>query len=218
MEALHENLIPYVSDGMIHHPLVIQLVPEDASYINQLYHQKLDKLKKAEAEGDWSKYIILHERPYRLGALRAAIDSGLSEEPSEYWELVGDVWRDSENIYENLAEWQQLWRSPIDGRQACMSSEDLHIFNSLPKQLEVWRGASYKSGITGLSWTLNENKAVWYATRFHSKPHVPLVAKGFVLKRDVLAYFGQRHESEIISMQVSVISVTEVGPAPSISN
>jgi hypothetical protein len=211
MEALHADLIPYVADGMIRHPLVVQLFPADVSFINQLYRQKLDKLAKAEAEGDWSQYITLHERPYHLGALCAAINMGLSDEPSYYWELVGDVWRGSENIYQNLSEWKKLWASAIDDRQACMSSNDLHIFYSLPKQLEVWRGVSYKSGVTGLSWTLNPGKAAWYAKRYRSEPHVPFLAKGLVNKRDVLAYFGERDESEIISLRVSVISVTEMG-------
>jgi hypothetical protein len=166
---------------------------------------------QAKAAGDWSKYVILHERPYRIDALLTAIDSGLSDEPSYYWEMVGNVWRGSENIYENLDPWQRLWGSRIEGRHACMSVDDQSIFNSLPEQFEVWRGASYKTGINGLSWTLNENKAAWYARRFRSRPNVPIVAKGTVLKRDVLAYFGERHKSEIISQRVSIVSMTEIG-------
>lgn len=211
MEALHQDLIPYVMDGMIHHPLLVQLLPEDASYINQLYLQKLEKLKLAKASKDWDRYITLHERPYRLNALLIAIDSGLSDRPSDYWELVGQVWRESENIFENPTAWEKLWGSTIDGRHACMSTKDLQIFNSLPKQLVVWRGASNKNGIAGLSWTLNENKAAWYARRFRTDPNVPVVAKGLLLKRDILAYFGERHESEIVSRRVSVVSVVEIG-------
>jgi hypothetical protein len=90
-----------------------------------------------------------------------------------------------------------------------MSENDICAFNSLPEQIEVWRGTAYKRSVNGLSWTLDPEKAAWFARRFCWKSRVPLVAKGIEQRGDFLAYFGDRDEQEIVSMQVSIISTTE---------
>jgi hypothetical protein len=89
-----------------------------------------------------------------------------------------------------------------------MSEEEICFLDTLPEQIEIWRGASHKRGLAGLAWTLDREKAVWFAQRFCSESRVPLLAKGIVEKRDVLAYFENRDEREILSMNVSIISVT----------
>jgi hypothetical protein len=43
---------------------------------------------------------------------------------------------------------------------------------------------------------------------------VPLLAKGMVKRCDVLAYFGERDEREIISMKVSISTVTPLDAIP----
>jgi hypothetical protein len=210
METLHADLIPYVINGMVHHRLVITSLTTDPSFVNKIYRDKLDKVKRAEADGDWSLYVSLHERPYRLDALLSAPKKGLKKNPSQFWSLVGNVWQDSENIHQNLRKWKRVWGMPIEGRRACMSAEDLRVFDLLPEQIEVWRGTSHKRYVDGISWTLDQEKAIWFARRFCSKPRVPLVARGVAEKGDVLAYFGGRKEREIVSMRVSIISAAEM--------
>jgi hypothetical protein len=97
-----------------------------------------------------------------------------------------------------------------------MSEEDIRIFKSLPDEVEVWRGMNdkhCKPGLRGISWTLDQDKAIWFANRF---PHWgrPLVAKAVINKPDVLAYFGERDESEIVSMQVRIVSTKLVRVIP----
>jgi len=210
METLHADLIPYVVNGIVHHPLVVTPLATDASSINQTYRNKLDQVKKAEDVGDWTRYIFLYERFYRLDALLSATQKGLEKKPSEFWALVSDVWQDSENIRQNLSRWKRVWRKKVENRQACMSKEDLCVFDRLPEQIEIWRGTSHKRYVDGISWTLEREKAIRFARRFSSKPRVPLVARGIVKKGDVLAYFGGRNEREIVSMQVERISVTKI--------
>ena len=211
METLHPDLMSRVVNGMIHHPLLItQLILSEVSNINRIYREKLHKVQKAEADGGWRLYVSLHERPYRLDALLSATKKGLQKEPSRFWDLVGHVWQESENIRQNLSKWKRLWGMRIEGRRACMSEKDISTFDALPEQIEVWRGTSYKRCIDGLSWTLDQEKAICFAQRFCARPRVPLVAKGIVNKGDVLAYFGERNESEIVSMRVSITSITEM--------
>jgi hypothetical protein len=206
MEKLDPDLIPRVRDGMIHHPLIIRPAATDASSINRYYRDKLAAVRKAEADGDWRLYVDLHERPHRIYALLAATNKGLKKTPSEFWAIVGSVWQDSESIYASLNTWKRLWASEIEGRRTCMSEKDICVFDSLPEQIELWRGTSHTS-IGGLSWTLDQEKAIWFARRFCTNSRVPLVAKGTVAKGDVLAYFGERDEREIVSLRVLKISM-----------
>ena len=210
MEALDKELIRHRRGDMVHHPLVTGWVRQDASPINQTLRRMKEKVAKAESDGDWHQYVFLHEKPYRLDALESAAKKGLSQNPSDFWRLVGEVWQDSENIHQNLAKWKRLWGKLIENRVACMSTEDRLIFESLPDQVEVWRGTNHKRGLGGLSWTLDQEKAAWFANRF-SNPR--LVVKGLTNKRDIVAYFGERDEREIVSMRVSIISVTDVSPS-----
>jgi len=207
MKTLHPDLIMYAYDGIVHHPLIINSLTNDVSNINQVYLQKIAQVAAAEAQGEWRTYVFLHERPYRLKGLIAATKKGLKKNPSEFWALVGNVWTDSENIRQHLKQWKQLWATELGGRRACMSQEDAVIFDSLPEQIEVWRGTNLKRQIAGLSWTLDQEKAIWFAQRAES---TRLVATGMVNKRDVLAYFGVRGEREIVSMRVSITSVTDL--------
>ena len=214
MEELHSDLIPYSDDNIVHHPLIVASLLRDASHINKVYREKKELVAKAEADGDWDLYVFLHEKPYRLDALERAARKGLSHKPSEFWRLVGEVWQDSENIHQNLDKWKRLWAKPIENRAACMSAEDRLIFESLPDEVEVWRGTNHKRGIGGLSWTLEQGKADLFAQRF-SNPLPALVTKGLTSKCDIVAYFGERKEREIVSLRVSIISVTNINNVPS---
>ena len=102
---------------------------------------------------------------------------------------------------------------PIVNREACMSADDKVVFQSLPDEVEVWRGTNHKRGLGGLSWTLDQEKAVRFANRF-SNPEPALVAKGLASKRDIVAYFGERKECEIVSLLVSIISVANMSHVP----
>ena len=180
METLHKNLTSRAFNGLVHHRFVIAPLTKDVSSINQTYRHKIDAVAKAKSNRDWGFFVSLHEKPYRLDALVAATKYGLKEKPSEFWELLGRVWIDTENAHQHPKKWRQLWTETTEGRRACMSDEDLRIFDSLPEQIEVWRATSHKRGVAGLSWTLDQEKAVWFAHRFCSEKRVPFLAKGIV--------------------------------------
>jgi hypothetical protein len=210
METVHKDLARYAYNGLVHHPLVIGSLTADAANINRTYRYKKDALSKARADGDWERYVFLHERPYRLGAMFKAPIKHLRKNPSKFWKLVGRVWRDTEYPYQHPKKWRQLWGEPIEGRWACMSEEEICFLDTLLEKIEVWRGTSHTGDPNGLAWTLDREKAVWFAQRFCSETRPPLLAKGIVGKRDVLAYFEKRGEREIVSMKVSINSVTKV--------
>ena len=59
----------------------------------------------------------------------------------------------------------------------------------------VYRGIGTESRENGISWTLDKEKATWFARRFSEG----YVIQGTVEKKDILAFFNDRKEKEVIS-------------------
>jgi hypothetical protein len=93
-----------------------------------------------------------------------------------------------------------------------MGPEELAILQSLPDTVKVWRGIRHRKSFNGLSWTLDRDKAVWFANRLRNGRQKSLLIEGEVNKKDVLAYFAGRDESEIVSMDVRIVREKDVTP------
>ncbi|MBV8324661.1 MAG: hypothetical protein JO049_28800, partial [Hyphomicrobiales bacterium] len=126
--------------------------------------------------------------------------------------MVGNVWTDSENVFQNIGEWKRVWSHNPALREFCMEEGEREALAALPDGLTVWRGTARQRSIRGLSWTLDRDKAIWFAKRFPMRRRAPRLVEGFVHKRHVLAYFWERKEKEIVSMRVDVRGVTVLSP------
>lgn len=197
---LHPDLESHLEEHpalgtIIRHPLVFS-VPHNSvmnGLLNAQYEAKRKKLGEAFAQSNWTLYIYLHERPYRLSAF-SEIENNLRD--TEYWSLLGSIYSDSENIWQMLTEWEDLLSSPRPSRQSFMSEDDLAKFNALPESMTIYRGFNGRGTESGLSWTLNKEQAVWFARRFDLPDGQ--VAVGSALKSDVIGYLGSRNEDEIV--------------------
>ena len=153
--------------------------------------------------------MFLHERPYRCDAL-ADIDKRLSS--SDYWELVGNVWIDSENIRQHYAVWKRIWTAPIPDKEKCMDTTERARLARMPLAFDVWRGIGFR-GRTGLSWTLDRDKAVWFARRFSEfSVGAARLFHGNVKRQDVHAFFSGGNESEIVASEVKVLKLEKLPP------
>lgn len=121
--AIHPDLQPYVFEDVslgpcLHHPLIIALTIRPPAYgeLSERYLGKRDAVARAQQESDWSSFVFLHERPYRIHALLRLLAQGLAG--ADYWRMVGAVWIDSENIRQDFAIWRKLWGMPPAGREA----------------------------------------------------------------------------------------------------
>lgn len=212
LEDLHEDLVPHLREGvlgpMVHHPLVVEILarPELYSHLNRQYLKKREVLAEALQEQNWGSYIFLHERPYRFDALLKIADAVASEQ--DFWDLVSTVWTDSENIWENHKAWVRLWTSRANPHLA-MEAKERDKLARLPETVTIWRGFNHPKGRLGLSWTLSESKARWFANRF-SKGRTPTVIRGEVGKTDILAYFANRGEQEIVVVPKTVRQIKVV--------
>jgi len=201
---LHPDLAEYVGvedlAGMqlpaIRHPLVLFLpyAPAMNKTINEVYERKLAAIEQAFREEDWYRVVHMHERPYRLDAFLTIPAARLSDE--DYWELLSEIWTDSENISENLATWKQLLNSDRPGRQRLMSQTERNTLRCLAETVTVFRGYSHPDAADGMSWTVDEDRARWFATRF--EPEQAWVASAQVSRDAVIAYLDRRGEQEIL--------------------
>lgn len=112
-----------------------------------------------------------------------------------YWKLVAFVWI-GDDFPHLLDEWPELLTADRPGREAMMDAAERDKLAALPKRVEVHRGSSFRTGPAGLSWTLDRERAVWFAKR-------PVTGNGMVttgrcLSHRIIALLDARSESEIL--------------------
>jgi hypothetical protein len=220
-ELLLPELRPYVQNGWLHHDLVVQSDCDctSATAVNTMANKQYKIAKaacaKAWAAGDWSEYIWMHAKPYRLPALLRVLSVC---DPASAPELVACVWQDSENIRQARREWIAVWRQLSDPH-ATMDAVQRKAFAALPDPVTVYRGFSgHRRGHRGLAWTVDRTKAEWFARRFcFADNDTPCVASGRVRKNEVFAYFGGGeqeiivHPDKVRGMRVTALTAARKG-------
>ena len=200
-EDLDPELAAYLDDSddfvSIRHPLVYSIVHFDAlnARLNAQLRAKQEAVVQALAEEQWHHYVFLHERPWRVHAFD---DIAALMDDADYWQLLGVIWIDSENIRQNPTEWHNLLRVDRPGREAIMRDDELEALAALPDTITVYQGHTGARD-DGWSWTTERHVAEWFATRFASmEGDKPMLTTGTVDKADVVAYFTRRNEFEIL--------------------
>lgn len=207
---LHPDLEPYLYEEdsgivMLKHPLVYSIFHHEQmnGQVNKQYEAKMEAIQQAVLESRWESYIWLHERPYRIEAFDN-IQHRLDDK--SYWSFLSQIWIDTENMWQNAEDWEFLLSSPRPGRKEhFMEEDDVKKLDTLDPQFTVFRGTCYGLPL-GLSWTLDKEKAAWFALRFR-RDTPPIVVRGTVAKDDVIAYLGGRGENEIVTLPDQVTKI-----------
>ena len=204
-EPLHPDLEAHLVTTdfgrMVHHPLVIEIMPRPAM-VNYRYEAKRKALHEAMSDSNWHQAVWLHERPYRLDAFMQ-IEDDLDDD--DYWSILADIWLDSENIWQNLDQWRQLFESTRSGSP--MTDEEEAALAAMPDPIPVYRGGVEDANEYGLSWTTDRERAEWFAVRMTADDEVGVVLDGLVAKKDVAAYFTGRGEDEIVVFDADLVDV-----------
>lgn len=204
-EELHPDLAERLIDtevgSMLHHPLVIELLPHPA-LANARYQAKRESLQAALDAGLYRQSVWLYERPYRLDGFRAVADL-LDDET--YWSLLADLWIDSESIGQTADEWIEMLDSTRPG--SMMTAEEAETLAAMPERIAVFRGAVEGVNEDGLSWTLDPQGAEWFARRFAVEGDVPVVLAGEVARAGVAAFLTGRGEDEVVVRDPGVVEV-----------
>jgi hypothetical protein len=214
-EDLDPELVRYLTVSerfgeCIKHPLVYSIMhfPILNATMNKNLKAKKEACRRALRANDWHHYVFLHERPYRSDAFMR-IKSRLTDE--QYWDLLSEIWIDSENIRQNQRRWINLLRANRAGREHMMSEADREALAAMPDQITVFQGHTDERD-DGWSWTLDRSKAEWFARRFAQLEDAGAVLSfGVCSKADVVAYLTRRGEDEIL-VDRSKVTICGVKP------
>lgn len=137
--------------------------------------------------------ISLIRKQYRLFYFNL-VKEYLSEK--DYNKLLRMAWINAENITNdpNISLPKLICIFKNSNREYLMSEEENGTLNQLPEYINIHRGVKRKyRNNKGMSWTLDFEKANWFANRFDNNGYV---ISGIINKKDVLAYF--ENEKEIV--------------------
>lgn len=126
-----------------------------------------EQIKATIEESDLRGICLILNKPYILTFI-SYIESMLSDE--ELGMILGTFWTAIENITgDNNVNGMEIvkWFKRAD-KKSLMNEEELLVYESLPEEVTVYRGVtSYnRKKEKALSWTLDYEKAVWFANRF----------------------------------------------------
>jgi len=156
-----------------------------------LIHEQIDR-RSAEADtyfeaADYERYLGCIERPHQPEYL--AKDAWLLSD-AQYWRLLGTVYAIQKHTIHHRELFNELFRSERREREHLMNEDERRIFERLPDEITVYRGYSDDEYEQGIAWTLQKERAIWYAHSDRSKDpnEIPRVIYGKVRKQDVWAY------------------------------
>jgi len=209
-ECLYED--EAMGASAIKHPLVFSLFHHERlnHMVNEQLRQKTEALDRAIADEAWNTYCFIHERPYRLDAFWNIKDK--IEDDATYWDVLGSIWTDSENIWQSEDEWVECLSSDRPGRENMMEEWERERLAALPETVEVFRGYQREDRENGCSWSIDRDKARWFAQRLWipERGGRPMLATANVSREKIVAFFDGRQEHEVVILPGdATISETE---------
>ena len=148
--------------------------------------------------GSLEALLFLVRKSYRLTFL-----SFLSREKILSKKECGNLLARQWTLIENLSHDANVKKETVLGwilaadKAALMSVEERRVYAALPEIVTIYRGCRTAAAVKGMSWTLSEEKARWFAARFSGEDG-GLVYQAKVKKGDVIAYLSERDEEEIV--------------------
>ncbi|MDE4303655.1 hypothetical protein PXK30_09440 [Phaeobacter gallaeciensis] len=151
-------------------------------------------MNPSEAVAYLNRWYGSHERVEPLLAIMQDM------EPREALELFRDEWSgcdDTRAYTTHVVDTLEAISYDLDWRDV-LTDDDRKKFDALPDQIMVWRGSD-ESTIKGACWSLDRKVAEKFARghRMMCNPR-PTLARAVVSKWDVLFFFTDRNESEVL--------------------
>jgi len=120
----------------------------------------------------------------------------------DYWMLIGFCYTVSDFCYNDYETLKKYLNTNRVNKEHIMNEEDRSFLNSLPDQIKVFRGCSkkeIKNGVFRFSWTLDREIAYFFAYKYRRNSNIDCdIVEQIIDKKDVLAYFNDRNEQEIL--------------------
>ena len=184
-----ENVIFPMGKNSDFHLVNIMESKENLQVVRNLYENIFNK-----AEDVFSVFNRIRKQ-YKLTFLR---DTKQYLSSKDFANLFREAWITSENPNDDvnvkirtLVSWYKN-----SNKKYLMEEDDFNVYNNLEDEFTIYRGVGINRNPKGLSWTMNKEKAQWFANRFGIGGYIE-TAK--INKKDVLAYFNSRGEEEIVA-------------------
>lgn len=204
---------------IIHHPFFSTgIVPASSEYgtfrvlnimddPDALAEAKRLMMTQLEEATTLAQFFIKVHRPYRLVFLKF-IMKHLSKR--DFSKMFGWVWVDAENpsMDVNVSIHQLVWWFHKAEPEHLMDKDDLVVYKELKQRPEIliYRGVGIGRNPIGLSWTMNKEKAEWFAHRFDRDGRQGYVQAAYIRGEDILAYFNTSGEEEIVTDSRMLVS------------
>jgi hypothetical protein len=179
------------------HPLCVQVRfnMDRAAWINWTVPRREKELERLRRKGDWMGAISLYHVSFLLHGFIKDVEHF---DDASYWNLLAHVWTSIESPWRDRRLLLAMFQSPRPERNKLMNKSEHQALARLPESFPVYRGFLGRRA-KGLSWTTDRKRAIWFARRF-AKIGIgdPRPLSGIAAKKDVLAYFARRKESEVV--------------------
>lgn len=147
--------------------------------------------------------ILIRCNSYERFPMFLTISKGLKGEL--YWYTLRQCYDISDNLYQFRKEIKESFSRDEPDRNKLMSKRELNYLNGLPEEITIYRGMTIKefeSGEFGVSWTLKRKVGEYFMNTYRRNfdtNHLPKMVHELTIKKDnIISYFGQRKEFEII--------------------
>lgn len=205
-KSLLYNIEPVVNEELpfiIYHPFITQ---NPAPYKDEngvlifvdIFKDKDKLIKQIEKYIDDAKsfqnILFMVSKPYQLLFFNLNRDC-LSEQT--YNDYLKNIWILTEfpNADKNVTINELLELFKNSNKNLLMNTKEKMKLKLLPDEVTIYRGTHKKNNFKALSWTEDYEQALWFAKRFDNNGYV---LQATIKKEDVLAYFEERNEKELI--------------------
>ena len=152
------------------------------------FEDRIDRVKK------YSEFLIIVNKPY-LPVFFKFTKEYLNF--MDYTEFLRELWTYVEfpNNDKNVSKREFVSYFKKASKNLLMTDHEVQVFQELPQEITIYRGTGKHKNYKALSWTLDLDKAKWFANRWNQKG---TVYKAKIKYKDCLAYFEGRGESELV--------------------
>ena len=188
---------PFTSSGFVATTKdgVMQLIDITESEENLQAWQSFMRKQINSTDNAYEIYMMTN-KPYSLTFLKYA-SPYLSK--ADFSKILADAWIRSENPNRdtNVSKSKLISMFKQADPHELMLEDELRQYEELDDTVTVYRGVTSHNAknIKALSWTLDREKAEWFAHRFNEDG---TVYEAEIDKQHILALFNGRNESEVI--------------------
>ncbi len=191
----HSTAVPYKEE-------IIDIFNDKDKFQNYVIELK-EHIKK---EKDVYRIMFLLNKPYRMYFLYL-IQNYLDKQT--FATLLKECYTETEfpnhDANVSVSEIKDMFIKA--DKNLLMDKDEIKIFNKLENELTIYRGFYSNKYYDALSWTLDIDKAHFFATRFSND--TGSIYQANIKKDNIYAYFDCRNEKEIIVDYTKLYNITK---------